>query len=87
VLTILRSCVNGFGGTALTAARNQEMRKQMEKQTATRWDAFTPWELQALDEFFRSFGPLRNYNRDVSKIGDEIAAAMRRRDIPPFGSS
>jgi len=58
----------------------------MDEQTATRWDAFTPWELQALDEFFRSFGPMREYSRDIGKIGDEIAAAMQRRDIPPFGS-
>jgi hypothetical protein len=61
------------------------MRKQIDKQTATRWDAFTPWELQALDELLRSFGPLRNYNPDIGKIGDEIASAMRRRDIPPLG--
>jgi hypothetical protein len=58
----------------------------MNEQTASRWDAFTPWELQALDEFFQSFGPMRNYNRDIGKLGDEITAAMQRRDIPPFGS-
>jgi hypothetical protein len=62
------------------------MGKPMNEQTASRWDAFTPWELQALDEFFRSFGPMRNYNRDIGKLGDEITAAMQRRDIPPFGS-
>ncbi len=56
----------------------------MNEQTAKRWDAFTPWELQALDEFFRSFGPLRDYTPDIGKLGDEITAAMQRRGIAPF---
>lgn len=29
---------------------------------------------------------MRNYNRDIGKLGDEITAAMQRRDIPRFGS-
>jgi hypothetical protein len=62
------------------------MGKPMNEQTASRWDAFTPWELQALDEFFQSFGPLRDYSGDIGRLGDEITAAMQRRDIPPFSS-
>ena len=54
--------------------------------TTDRWDAFNPWEFQALDEFFRSFGPMRDYSTDIRTMGDEIGRAMRRRSIPPFGS-
>ncbi len=46
---------------------------------ADRWDAFTSWELEALNEFFRSFGPMRDYSNDIQKIGREIAAAVPRR--------
>jgi hypothetical protein len=57
----------------------------MHNRPAARWDGFTPCELQALDEFFRSFGPLRESNPDIHKLGEEIAAAMLRRGIRPFG--
>jgi hypothetical protein len=49
-----------------------------------RWNAFTSMELQAMDEFLRSFGPLRSHSPDIAKIGREVAAAMERRHIPPF---
>ena len=58
----------------------------MTNSTGSRWDAFTPWELQALDEFFRSFGPMRDYCEDIGKIGREVAEVMKQRNIPPFGS-
>lgn len=66
--------------------RNTGRGALMTNEPSNRWDAFTPWELQALDEFFRSFGPMREYCKDIAKIGDEIAAAMHRRAIAPFGS-
>jgi hypothetical protein len=47
--------------------------------------AFTPMELQALDEFFRSFADLRQSTADIGKLQSEIADAMRRREIPAFG--
>jgi hypothetical protein len=59
----------------------------MTNEPSNRWDAFTPWELQALDEFFQNFGPMRDYSKDIGKIGAEIAAAMQRRRIAPFGST
>jgi len=48
----------------------------------TRWDAFTPWELDALDEFFKSFASCRDYCADIQKLAREIAVAAdaRRRD-------
>jgi hypothetical protein len=60
--------------------------KEFVSNRPTRWDAFTPMELQALDEFFRSFGQMRNYVSDIQRLGNEIGAAMQRRRIPPFGS-
>lgn len=42
---------------------------------------FTSWELQALDEFFRSFGPCRDYCSDISNIGREIKVAVEARNI------
>jgi hypothetical protein len=42
-------------------------------------------ELQALDEFFRSFADLRQSTADIGKLQSEIADAMRRREIPAFG--
>jgi hypothetical protein len=57
----------------------------MNDKTTSRWDAFTPMELQALDEFFRNFGPLREHNPDILTLGSEIAATMQRREITPFG--
>ena len=59
----------------------------MSKTPANRWDNFTPWELQAMDELFRSFGPMRVSTADIGKLGDEIAAAMERRSIEPFGAT
>ena len=53
-------------------------------EPTSRWDAFAPWELAALDEFFRSFARERQYNADIQKMGEEIAAAMRRRAIEPY---
>lgn len=53
--------------------------------TTDRWDAFNPWELQALDEFFRNFAPMRDYCQDIQKISREIADAMKRRNIPEYG--
>ena len=57
----------------------------MHEPTTDRWDAFSPWELQALDEFFRNFGPMRDYSTDIRTIRDEIARAMKRRNIPEYG--
>ena len=59
----------------------------MSKTPADRWDNFTPWELQAIDELFRSFGPMRDSNADIGKLAGEIVAAMQRRSIEPFGST
>lgn len=56
----------------------------MNEDTGCRWDAFTPMELQALDELLRSFGPLRPDSPDVAKLSIEITAAMERRKIRPF---
>jgi hypothetical protein len=53
-------------------------------KTTNRWDNFTPWELQALDEFFKSFGHLRESNPDIGKLAGEVAASLERREIPPF---
>lgn len=64
----------------------------MTNKPSNRWDAFTPWELQALDEFLRSFADLRQSTAsrvplayDIGKLQSEIADAMRRREIPAFG--
>jgi len=35
--------------------------------------------------FFRSFAPLRDYNADIRTMGEEIAAALRRRGIALYG--
>jgi hypothetical protein len=58
----------------------------MTNDPSKRWEAFTPWELQALDEFFRSFADNRPTVADIGKIGREISAEMQRREIPAFGS-
>ena len=58
----------------------------MRNKPSNRWDAFTPMELQAIDEFFRSFADLRQSTADIGKLQSEIADAMRRREIPAFGS-
>jgi hypothetical protein len=52
----------------------------------SRWDAFAPSELQALDEFFRSFGPMRDSSPDIAKMGREITAIIALRRIPAFAS-
>ena len=44
--------------------------KLATNRPSTRWDAFTAMELQALDEFFRSFGPMRDYSTDIQKAWD-----------------
>ena len=59
----------------------------MSNKRTSRWDALAGWEMQALDELFQSFGPMRNYNPDVQKLALEIAAAMERRNIPRFAPS
>ena len=59
--------------------------RTMNNKPSNRWDAFTPMELQALDEFFRSFADLRQSTADIGKLQSEIADAMRRREIPAFG--
>lgn len=53
-------------------------------RSMNRWDKFTPWELQALDELLRSFGPLRSSNPDIANLGNEIAKAMAARKIERF---
>ena len=50
----------------------------------SRWDAFPPWELAALDEFFQNFARLRDYSADIQKMKDEIRANMERRQIKPY---
>jgi hypothetical protein len=75
----------GIDRVAVKDTARLKMRKPMHDRPGTRWDAFTAWELQALDEFFRSFGPMRNYHADIGKLGGEIAAAVERRGITPLG--
>jgi hypothetical protein len=52
-----------------------------------RWDRFTTRELQALDEYFRNVAGIRPHSEDIRKLAGEVAAALRRRNIMPFGGT
>ncbi len=56
----------------------------MSSEETSRWDAFAPWEIAAMDEFFQNFAPQRSYSADIQKIKQEIRTNMERRQIKAY---